>query len=106
MAKHVAIARMQGKVAPVPTMKAHIWSKGITPFLNLSTRLRCVVNSFTPWPLYPRGGTLEPIEYKAGWTPKPVWTVLGKRKKFFFQPGCEVARIKKIGGEAAWKTVT
>jgi hypothetical protein len=43
----------------------------------------------------PPGGTLEPIEYKAGWTPEPVWTVLEHRKKFLLQPGYEVARIKK-----------
>jgi hypothetical protein len=41
-----------------------------------------------------RGGTLEPIQYKAGWTPEPVWTVLEYRKKFLFQPGYEVARTK------------
>ena len=42
-----------------------------------------------------RGGTLEPKEYEAGWTPEPVWTVLEHRKKFLFQPGYKVARIKK-----------
>jgi hypothetical protein len=87
---------MQGKVAPVHTIKAHTGNKGIAPFLNLSTRLMCVVNNFTPWPLYPLGeGDLEPIQYEAGWTPEPVWTVLENRKKFLFQPGYEAARIKE-----------
>jgi hypothetical protein len=56
-----------------------------------------VGNNFTHWLLYPPGvGILEPIEFEAGWTPEPVWTVLERRTNFLPQPGYKVGRINKI----------
>jgi len=54
---------------------------GVAPFiLNLGTRLRRVVN-FTPWPPYPQEGMPVPIDYKAGWAPQSVWTILKEEEK-------------------------
>lgn len=36
--------------------------------------------NFTPWPLYPEGGTPIPVEQVAGLAPAPVWPILRSEK--------------------------
>lgn len=65
----------------VHVMKACSWSRGVTPFINLGSRLMWVV-SFTLWLLLHLGKELTvPIGWEAGWVPEPLW-MFWRREKF------------------------
>ena len=66
------------KPFPVIAIKAYRGNKGTAPLsLNLSTSCRWV-NNFTPWPLYPRKRTPEPVcmcwKREKSLTPTGIWT--------------------------------
>jgi len=64
---------VEGKFVLVRAMEAYRGSRSTAPFIpNLGNRRMWVVNA-TPRPLCRPERNPVPIEYEAGWAPKPVW---------------------------------
>ena len=57
-------------------------------------RWRWVVN-FTPRPHYLRKINPVSIQYEAGWTPEPIWT-LRRREKFLYHDGFEPRTVQPV----------